>query len=366
MAKPTQSNSPPQTPEIPFPVLLIGGSSVPVKTTGMAAAQGNAGDPASLVQNALRSVLGRSPRASDQVSFLNALTQSFNIEDDHGTTVVRYRPRVVTGDAAFGNGISGKQAAYATSFAATLDRILPLLEDLEPITPDESKVEDIRQIKNAVRISSLALLEELRHEGGLVIPRVRDRISSLSSAIGKLDNLMPSDISSIDSTDADDRYTRIQTFLIGVNELVTLASAQLSSDQKGEFATWTFQVSLQLSAIAENVREFSNSLDEIGFGHLDRATTMVDSNNSIPLESLLEWTLTFAERDAPQLLRETDRHFCSITLSVTSQTLGALFSGFTNDCLPQRFKDMASSIASKVDALKEFLDQGQATPKTCS
>jgi hypothetical protein len=134
------------------------------ESVGRASAESGAGMD-QLVTSTLRQVLGWTPNAADAKGFTGALTQSFDLIDREGHVDFSWKQRSFAVLTDLEGGVTGAQASVYTRAKDALERALPLLDALYPLSL-HADPEDTSAIKALVREHLMTLVGELGRLGG--------------------------------------------------------------------------------------------------------------------------------------------------------------------------------------------------------
>jgi hypothetical protein len=126
----------------------------------------------SVVNQALRDVLGYKVKRGDVKGFLNALNQSFQLIDDEGHTDFKWIQRsYASGVDADMGAVTGAQASILTRAQVAVNQCLPLIDGLYPLDTEVMQ-QDIDAIKSIVSSELQELVSELGIVGGPRVHRV--------------------------------------------------------------------------------------------------------------------------------------------------------------------------------------------------
>jgi hypothetical protein len=346
-----------------FPFLTeevdLGGAAAPAQPAWGVGAVGQT------VERALRDVLGWRPRASDPKGFQAALEHAFTTVEVAGHTETRWNPRSYAVEIQADLGaVTGAQASIYTRAKATVERILPLVDGLQPLRVDFDP-ENVNAIRAIVRTQLSELAAELGVEGGPRVQRVDQLFGFLlgdqpfgdlavlrdpgevEGNLGVLRDRLGLERERINTIEEEQNFTN---FLVVVDDVVSLAeswNAQRESFERRNtvepfLGTQLVLVSRDLEVIAESVREVEFAMNSVFLGPAERqtlelrfptatsagsgqqaGTPTVAGSPPMFVSELLAWVEGFATEEGPQLIEEGGRQGV-VAFRPTLQLLEAL------------------------------------------
>jgi hypothetical protein len=296
------------------------------------------------VDNAVRDVLGRLPRAKDTRSFMLALNQAFQVTEVQGHTQVTWVQRSFSGQTDLGDGVTGAQASLFTRSKVALDSALPLLDGLYPLLPDYDP--QLAEASRAIVHSELVeIVSELGIEGGPRVARVDQLFQSLLDSqnthpipnqppvggghLGYLETvfgLLPAQVNTLDEERNVTNFIALQDYANSIRVSWEYFRQQWLGKDLG---TRLVLLSRTLSVAAETVDEVNFAMDSVFVGSAERqVVSFRDQNgNRVLVEELLSWASAFAGEEAPRLVRDAGKRGAAAIIP-TGQVLVNLVARF--------------------------------------
>jgi hypothetical protein len=325
-----------------YPVLTeeIGYPPSPLSTPSSPSVPGSA-PLGQIAAKAVSEVLGWKPKMGDVKGFVGALTQSFSLTDVEGHIESQWTPRTYAVQTDLAGGISGAQASVYARAVEALNRSLPLLDGLYPLSP-ETDLQDFEAIRAVARTQMNELVNEIGVPGSPRIARINQYFNLLLGiqiSSGKSLSAFTTEPDNISGTLGEIRdqgglwsisgsggraplYNTVEeeqdvtNFRILSDYLTSLAQSWANDVkflQLGTatpfFGTQLVLLSRQLSVVAESVEEVRFTLDSVFIGPAERQTTQINFPGSpapppMFFEDLLTWVQRFASEEGPRLIQE--------------------------------------------------------------
>jgi len=365
-----------------------------------------------IAAKAVSDVLGWKPKMGDVKGFVGALTQSFTLTDIEGHTQSQWTPRTYAVQTDLAGGISGAQASVYARAVEALNRSLPLLDGLYPLSP-ETDLQDFEAIRAVARSQMNELVNEIGVPGSPRIARINQyfflllgiQISSglaLSTFATEPDNIAgtlgkirdQAGLWSISGSggrvplyNTVDEEQNVTNFRILSDYMTSLAQSWANDVkflQLGTttpfFGTQLVLLSRQLSVVSESVDEVRFTLDSVFIGPAERQTTQINfpgspAPPSMFFEDLLTWVQSFASEEGPRLIQEggklgVQQSFQPVVLQLLTLVQGATYPQPTNRvALPrgyatQRVKRAMQELTSQLTELNRLAGTIQITLPT--
>ena len=292
--------------------------------------------PSQLAQDAVRRVLGWRYRSDDPKGFLAELNKSFALTEIEGHLEWEFQPNSYQVQADLGE-ITGAQASIYARAKVAHDQVLPLLDGLVPLRPDQDP-QDIEALRGSVRKTLTELVDELGETGGPRIARVDALFEDLVGAEvdpgdgrhlgGRMKELRERFGLARSQVNTVEDEQNLTNFLILVDYVYSLwvtwklsrayflwlqqpkheplTKGQLLSLSRRLSAMVT--VSQSLDALAESVREAYDAMDSVFFGPAERQTVeLLSGEDRISVAELLGWIRDFATSEARHLLQASGK-----------------------------------------------------------
>lgn len=285
----------------------------------------------SLVEGAIRDVIGWRPKTTDPRGFAAALGKSFTTTEIEGRTETKWTPgtSALQVEADLG-AITGAQASIYTRAKLAIDQSVPLLEGLESLRNDPDE-EDSDAARSIVDSALRALGTEFGLVGGPRVRRVDELFKTLrgepdttkeypeneyedSSALGKLAVEFGLDRDNVNTIEEEQNLTNFIIIVDHVSSLKdtwdknkTFFDRRQSDPTKREvfLGTQLVLVSRSLASVAESVREIEFALDSVFIGPSERQNLSLEyADQPLFLSELLSWVDSFASDEGPRLIRD--------------------------------------------------------------
>jgi len=270
-----------------------------------------------VVDDALRTVLGRLPKVNDARSVAAALTQSFSSREEGGRTVWEWTPKSYVGQTDLGGGVTGAQASLAAFAKSALDNSLPLLDGLSPLDShaDPQEVEAARAI---LRTQWIGFANELANEGGPRAARANDLSKNAQESVNKLgDHLGMRTFNEVTQKREITRKNVVTleeeknlTNFMAVSDYVYSVGRSWDNYKdhffQEDLGTGLVLLQRALLAVAESVGELYAAMDSVFVGPAERLTARIDVQDpkGMVVEELLSWISSFASTEATELIRD--------------------------------------------------------------
>jgi hypothetical protein len=312
---------------------------------------------------ALRRVLGRAPRSGDTTAFAAALDRSFTTRERDSRKEIVWEPGGVI-------DVAGARAVIDLRLAKRIkdvrDHALPLLARLQPqqACVDADEAEATRSIVKTVLDE---LISELERDGEPRRARVDDLEQRLDKALDALDNAFQ--ITSGPIVTLEDEQNREHFTSLRDDYVKSLIERWKEVGGRTAFSMQLADLSRTLAHIKELVPELEDALDAECYGSTRRLITPVNIGSGLPqisgpaggrlsssppmtINDLLSWLNSFVTHEAPELIRDGQRHGVETMVS----TLGLLHGGLRNLSAGLTITDPASCVtpllATIIDQLK--------------
>jgi hypothetical protein len=294
---------------------------------------GSAEDPARLVDNALRAVLGARTRSNDAAGFRAALARSFVQTEVDGRRTYRNVPSGTSADVVDAAELSGFQATLLARAREVVERGLPLLDGLRSLVPT-SDVEDAAALVSVVRTAVVRLRDEFGRRDGpravLVEQQLRILLGDDASAAADPD-LVRGGLGAIRDhlglASGQDRrantveeeqqvtsYRLLVEYVVGLRQSWTTAAPFFGA---GASSSQTFlsarlrRLDLTLQTVADAVDRVRSQLDTVYVGEAERRIHPLPlpsrPQDGLTVEDLLEWAADVASPETAVLLRDGGR-----------------------------------------------------------
>jgi Quinohemoprotein amine dehydrogenase, alpha subunit domain III len=285
-----------------------------------------------LVSTALHEVLSWRPSTTDVKGLKEALTHSFDAQEEQGRKVYTHVPRsYIMQVQSDGGAVTGAQASIFARAKAAVDQCLPLLEGLYPLHSDSDR-EDLAAARATIRLALTGLVEELGRKGG---PRVQRVDTLFELLLGKEILAHPPQQFDADEVDGQlgllrdrlglegvrvnraEEEKNLTNFLILADHVFTLwlswTSLRTYFDRIGRevfLGPQLVLLSRSLRVVSESVHEAYTILDSVFVGPAEREVIPLRFQNGespLTIAELLEWVDSFASQEGPRLIQEAGK-----------------------------------------------------------
>jgi hypothetical protein len=278
--------------------------------------------------NAVSGVLGCRLNISDVAGMKHALEEAFPlVADDEGHLHPKWRPRSfssVAVQAGFGK-ITGAQASLLVRTTAVVERIVPVIERMTPLSSDADS-EDVAAIRSLI-VGELRELQQLfGNEGGPVPQRVNMMFQLLMGdddagnsfvnpqevhgQLGQFRSRLGLEAAEVNTMDEEERLT---DFHVVVNDIDTLRLSWLATrtqlDRQGHdfLGPTATQLQRALACVASSARHIERIMDLTLVDANERLMLMLPTDPRVSVAELLGWIEEFASRRAFDVLRDSGK-----------------------------------------------------------
>jgi hypothetical protein len=302
-----------------YPMLTSDVANIP--STGSGPGGGNNAPLKRIVDGALRDVLGRLPTTRDTKALQAVLTRSFDLTDFEGHVTFVWNPRMYAGETELAGGVTGAQYSLYSRAQIARDTALPILDRLGALLPDADP-ELVTASRAIVRSEFSEVVLELGREGGPRIARVDDLFESLldrpvllstgGAVLGHLSFMQSVFGLEPDQVNTLDEETRVTSYLVLLDYVQSLRVSWETFRNNffgRDLGTRLVRLSRALSVTSESVEEVYSAMDSVFVGPAERqVASFADGlGRQVLVEELLSWIVTFASREAPELVQEGGR-----------------------------------------------------------
>ena len=265
-------------------------------------------DLGKIADQTIAGVLGGPVGSGDLEQMLDRLSAVFPETTSNGVTTFTYRPiGAQPSNGSSGALVAGAQATIYQQAQALGQSIYTLLDTMEPVITDPDTAE-IEALKDTVRSTVGAIVEELGREGGAVIQRITalKNILGTAAAPGALQELetklglgpQPEEDDTLDLAILKDELIRENAKMLELlitqltSDLVTLYSNKVLTGVSIRYAQLVWVV----RAIPMTIQQIYQEFDAIRFDSNDRRIEIVQipptkgvPGGPISIEQALQW-----------------------------------------------------------------------------